>query len=436
MEDNIKNEIIDANIFASYKNFKLLISLRNIAIVLYLCAILYGYFFANILLPLPLLLFDIGALAVANITALWLFGKAEQFSNVQIFGWIIFDTLFLSLILIQTGGSSNPFLSIIIVPLMLGSLMLPSQFAWGVFIIGVLCLAFIELLESPIIIGHSRHTSFFDPHSQGMMLAFAISSALLVYFVNQVSQNLKERDIAVNDLKRQNLEEAQIVRLGLLSAGAAHELSSPLSTVSVILNDWKSLNPPEEKAERDDELNMMISQIDACKNILSRILANSGNTRASEIKLQLFSEFLQDMLDEWAENLAYDIDIIDEIELPDFFGVCDMVLQQSIISVLDNAKRANIQNNQKDILFKAFLEDGNIIISIEDNGKGFPPNILEKIGKPQKSIENNGHGVGLFLAKGTLRTIGGNLIADNKPNHKGAIVKIIIPRAAIEIIKK
>ncbi len=82
---------------------------------------------------------------------------------------------------------------------------------------------------------------FYSLHIEGMFICFLLAAVLLVLFVTRINGNLREQDLRLAALRQQSAEEAHVVRLGLLASGAAHELGTPLSTISVILNDWQRM---------------------------------------------------------------------------------------------------------------------------------------------------------------------------------------------------
>ncbi|MFX5922263.1 histidine kinase dimerization/phospho-acceptor domain-containing protein, partial [Acinetobacter baumannii] len=87
-----------------------------------------------------------------------------------------------------------------------------------------------------------------------------------------INRNLRDRDAYLADLRRQSVEENHIVRIGLLASGAAHELGTPLATISVLLADWRRMEIFRRDPELAEEIDEMHRQIDRCKRILSGIL--------------------------------------------------------------------------------------------------------------------------------------------------------------------
>jgi two-component system sensor histidine kinase RegB len=417
---------------ANRKNFRLLVILRLLAIVIYGAIFMITYNILSIFIPIRTLMIQLQLMILMQFFAVMRLKSPKPISDAETFIWLLLDTIFLIVVMLQTGGPSNPFLLALIIPIILGSLLLGKRYAWAIYVVGIIGFLFIELVESPFVVGKSRHTAFFEIQAQGMMLSFALSSLILVYFVTKAMQNLKERDKAIFELQQNATEQQNILRLGLMSAGAAHELGGPLATMSIILNDWKVLNPPTKKAERDEEVKTLLTQLDRAKNILTRILASSGQIRGQGARHDDFGNFLVGICDDWERNNGQNVQLLHEIKFENINAACDLILEQAIVTILNNAKDASIENNANKIAMKAYLDDENIIIEIEDFGKGAPVNLMEKIRKENYSTKNeNGFGVGLFLAQGTMKALGGGLHLENKPYNGGVIVTMQFPLKAI-----
>ncbi len=429
---NLEEEYAKDN--ASRSNFKLLTLFRTSSIICYFALSTIAYFFADIMMPVRVIYGEIAIFVVFNFHS-FLMGRARsKITDLHIFVWLLVDIAFLFLILNQTGGPSNPFAGLLIVPLMLGSLMLPPNLAWGVFGFNIAVYIALELFESPIIIHNMRHTSFFDMHIQGMMFAYFLSSLLLVFFVNRISETLRIKAALLREANKKAFEEQELVRLGLLTTGAAHELGTPMATLSVILSDWQEFGPPKGKAERNSEIEKMLDQLNLCKTRLSDILASSGASRAESAKACDICEFINQVADEWLKMNSFAPDLIREINIKAINCFCDKNLGQSITNILNNAFEASKLNNNSKVIIRANETDGEFKIEFEDFGKGFDQQKITKIGTPfNTSKTENGHGLGLFLVTNTLKYIGGEILVQNKPKSAGSIVKLVIPKAAIKV---
>lgn len=207
--------------------------------------------------------------------------------------------------------------------------------------------------------------------------------------------------------------------MGLFATSAAHELSTPLSTISVILSDFKKM-----KFEKDviEDVELAELQLERCKKILSGILSSSGKARLENAKPTSIKEAFASLIKEWSDlripqNLIYEFEgksdkkiiLSNDLELA-FFNIFDNALEES--------------PNLISILVKSDNDELKVIV--EDQGKGFSKEILNNIGKPNLTNKSGNNGLGLFLAINSFLALGGNLKADNK-KEGGAKVKITIP---------
>ncbi len=422
------NQFKSAQMAANYNNFRLLLILRIIAVNLYAFALLISYYIFDVMMPIHLLFGELTILAFFALSSFLRLRKADEIEENEVFVWLLIDIVFLWLVLSQSGGPSNPFVAVFLIPVTLGAVMFERARAWGVFTAIMFGLIALEAIESPYFVGARRHTGFFNLNTQGMMLSYFITAAILVYFVNETARNLKEKEAAIFALKRGEEEEKEIMRMGIMAAGAAHELGTPLSTISVILHDWLDLSPPKAKAARDGEIRTMIGEIERCKNSLSQILAKSGNSRGLGAAKTDLHSFMRKLIADFQSGKECEIESV--INAKNFDCVIDETMAQSIINILDNANKANRVTNDRRIIILIHQIKDNIEIAIEDFGSGFKENAAPKDFAIETSEQ--GFGVGLMLARNVFRKLGGGLNIENKDSG-GAIVRAIFPKNSIQV---
>jgi two-component system, sensor histidine kinase RegB len=268
-----------------------------------------------------------------------------------------------------------------------------------------------------------------------MFVCFALGAVLLVIFVTRVSRNLSERDTHLANLKRQAAEEDHIVRLGLLASGAAHELGTPLASVSVILGDWRRMPEIAENREMLQELQEMQAAIRRCKTILRGILLSAGEARGEAPAVTTLHRFLGEIAREWSDGrpsgtLQYHAGsgaLGEDVAI-----VSDQALKQVVTNLLDNA----FEVSPGWIRLNAERRGDMLRIEVADLGPGFPSNVLENFGKPYHSTKGRpGAGLGLFLVVNVIRKLGGTVSAHNRPDG-GATVTVELPLAAVEYSEK
>jgi two-component system sensor histidine kinase RegB len=218
--------------------------------------------------------------------------------------------------------------------------------------------------------------------------------------------------------------------MGLLASGAAHELGTPLATLSVILGDWARMAPFAAEPELREELEQMQVQVRRCKAIVTGILQSAGETRGEAPQVTTLHDFLDELVFGWRHTRTVKALEFDRQGLPDLPIISDTALQQMIDNVLDNALEAAPEGLLR---LTARSEAGQLTLRVQDEGPGFSPQMLERLGTPYASSKGRpGSGLGLFLSLNVARTLGGSIQARNRPEG-GADVLITLPLASLQI---
>jgi two-component system sensor histidine kinase RegB len=256
-----------------------------------------------------------------------------------------------------------------------------------------------------------------------------LDAALLVVFITRIHRNLRARDARLADLRQRAVQEDNIIRMGLLASGAAHELGTPLSTVSVILGDWRRMPMVSGNAEVLEELDEMQVQIRRCKEIVSGVLLSAGDARGESASETTIRTFLDQLVSEWrvsrsAAHLTYDYQFGDDVRI-----VSDTAIKQMIHNVLDNA----LESSPDWVGFLARRKDERLELVVTDLGPGFAPAMLADLGKPHQSTKPRaGAGLGLFLVTNVSRLLRGSVSARNRPEG-GAEVTLSLPLDALRL---
>ena len=219
----------------------------------------------------------------------------------------------------------------------LGAVLLRRPYAWALVAVATLAFAALSLWHRPLALP-GLGVELTPAFTAGLLACFVLDAGLLVVFIVRISRNLRQRDAALAQLRQRAVEEEHIVRMGLLASGAAHELGTPLATLSVILGDWSRMAPFAAEPELREEIEEMQRQIDRCKAIVTGILTSAGETRAVAPVETTLHAFLDGLVEEWKRTrgvpgLAY------EREGLDVPIISDTALQQMVANVLDNALR-------------------------------------------------------------------------------------------------
>ncbi|MBS0453497.1 MAG: HAMP domain-containing histidine kinase [Proteobacteria bacterium] len=409
------------------RNMQQLIQLRWIAVVGQVATILVVHYGLGIHLPLHQMLVVLACLAAFNAVSRLRWRAHHEVTNAELFAVLLVDVGMLTAQLYLSGGAANPFVFLFLLQVVLGAMLLDIRTTWALFGVTVACFVGLALFAEPLALPLDAQHGLGSPFILGLFICFALVAALTVVFVARINRNLRRRDARLADLRQRAAEEEHIVRMGLLASGAAHELGTPLATLSVILGDWQHMAPFDSNPELQGEVSEMQAQVQRCKSIVSGILLSAGEARGESSERTSVAEFLGEVVDDWRTSRQPRAFTYDNHFGHDLPIVSDSAIQQMIHNVLDNALEASPHW----LMFEVARHADELVLTCTDAGSGFEPRMLAQFGKPYQSSKGRaGGGLGLFLVVNVARTLGGKVEARNKPEG-GAIVTITLPLASI-----
>ena len=412
-----------------HKNMRQLIQLRWIAIVGQIITIAIVTQSFGVALPLPRMVQVLALLIAFNIASQLRWHERPQVSDRELFVALLVDVAALTTQLYLSGGTTNPFVFLYLLQVILGAMLLKPRWTWMLVAMTASCFAGLAVLSTPLRLPLDHDQGLGSHYIQGMVVCYLLNATLLVTMLIRIQGNLRERDSRLADLRQRAAEHEHIVRIGLLASGAAHELGTPLATLDVILGDWQHMGPFTGNDELRQELEEMQLQVQRCKRIVSGILLAAGETRGEfSVKTTLVA-FLDALVDDWRNTRTpMALDFVPHIDA-DLPIVADSTMEQMLCNVLDNALEAS----PRWVGLQAQRVDDLLVLTVNDQGPGFAPEMLAHLGKPYQSTKGRpGSGLGLFLAVNVAHTLGGTLTAENRPAG-GAAVRISLPLSALTI---
>jgi two-component system, sensor histidine kinase RegB len=411
------------------RNMALLIQLRWTAVIGQIATIAFVHGWLGITLPLASMGAVICALVALNLASVaWMRNRAN-ISNRALLLTLMFDVAALTIQLYLSGGASNPFTSLYLLQVMLGAVLLDTRSTWSLVLFTCACFAALTVFYRPLGLFDQSFTDPFSLHIAGMSIGFLIDAVLLVVFVTRINRNLRERDAHLAALRQHAAEEDHIVRMGLLASGAAHELGTPLASMSVILSDWRRMPALTSDPEIAEDLAEMGASLRRCKSIVTGILVSAGEARGEESSATTVNTFLAELVQEWCAARS-----VTALSFVNSFGAdlaiaSDAALKQVVFNVLDNAFEASPDWLE----FAAERDASALVLRVSDNGPGFPPEMFAQLGKPYQSSKGRpGGGLGLFLVVNVVRKLGGQVTAENR-QRGGAAVTLTLPLSMLAI---
>jgi two-component system sensor histidine kinase RegB len=391
---------------------RLLFWLRLVAIAAQIAAIVLAQFVLAGPLPLRELTLAVGALALWNLLNYRSVHAKRTVHDGEVVLHLAVDIATFTAVLYFTGGATNPFVSLYLVPISLAATSLPARYAW---LTGALCGAgysFLWWRSVPLPPVHARFGSDFDLHLAGMWINFVIAAVLIVLFVGRMAWLVRQRDRELAAMREAALRDQQVVELGALAAGTAHELNTPLSTLAILASELDdAATDPEQKRQ----LRAMRDEIRVINERLNRIAGGAGAERSAGARHVELRAFLDALLEQWREShpdLEADVALVGLDERVPI--VAEATIEQAIRNVLDNAAQASLANGARRVDVRVALQGTRLEIAVTDRGAGLDPAVRDDVGLKVVSTKEHGLGIGLLLSRAALQRFGGRLELANR----------------------
>jgi two-component system sensor histidine kinase RegB len=414
---------------AGSRNMLLLTHLRWLAVLGQLLAIFLVGSVLNVALPIVPMVVIAMALATLNLVTLVVLHRGRRpVANWELFVALVVDFAALSAQLYMSGGATNPFAPIGLLQIVIGAVLLETWSIWVLVVLHSAAFGLLAFVHMPLRLPGEYASSLAPVHVFASWLNFVLVAVLIVFFVTRIGRNLRQRDASLAELRQRAAEEDHIIRMGLLASGAAHELGTPLSSIAVILGDWRRQPIVVKNRMLTEEIQEMQSAIARCKEIVGGILYASGEVRSEDLERTTLRGFLTAVVDNWRTQRPGILSFVDRLEQDPVIAVY-RTIGQIVTNMLDNAAEAGATA----VIMTADTIEGDLILVVSDNGSGLAPEMLATVGKPYRSTKDRrGAGLGLFLAANVARKLGGSFDVRNG-EQAGAVVTLSLPLAALEI---
>ena len=358
--------------------------------------------------------------------------KPLNFNEITFY--LLFDLLQLISLLYLTGGLTNPFCILILVPIVISSTYLDLKRTILICAASIISLSILLFFYMPI----SSNLINFNSDSFSREEIFSIWGALIItlifmsaYCYRTASESRKAGE-ALRETQMALSNEEKVSALMSLTAAAVHELGTPLSTISVVSKELVG-NVKKNDVNYDD-LQLIQTQVKRCADILKRLRTTKFVRDSDEFLNEftftsLINEILEDYSNEKIEVSINADEIFSEKNIT-FSRVPEVI--QSLSNIIDNA----FKYAKNKIVINLKYAEKYIIVEIIDDGNGFSPEIYALLGEPyvRRSIdkEDKGLGLGLFISKNLLSNSYGDIeFLNYKPN--GACVRIFLNKKELNI---
>lgn len=406
-----------------------LIRLRWLAIVGQSAAVLIVAYGFNFPLPVTLCFVLIAAAAWLNAVLALRFPAAHRLGPMPALGILMFDATQLAGLLYLTGGLTNPFSVLMSVPAIISATSMPVRLTAviGGFVVAAATFLMFYHLPLPWYPGTDLVMPFV--YVAGMWLAVVASIAFTSVYAWRVAEEGRLLANALNATELVLQREQHLSAIDGLAAAAAHELGTPLATISLVAREM-------EKALGDDprfgeDVTLLRSQSERCREILKRL-----NSLSSEVDTPLMRLPLTSMIEEViAPHRDFGIRI--KLEPRERIGPEPIGQRKpGVIYGLGNLVENAVDFARTSVWVRWRWNDATVGLTITDDGPGFMADVIDRIGEPYMSTRQGtepggGLGLGLFIAKTLLERSGATVSFRNSTEQgEGAIIDIVWSRAA------
>ena len=341
----------------------------------------------------------------------WRIRSRISIKEVEVLVQLISDAVFLTFVLYFSGGAVNPFVSYYLVLLAICATALEKTHVWTLVLVTIVGYSFIMINSSAHYHGDE---GVFAWHLWGMWLNFIVMAGLIGFFVSRMGESLRQHQMLLVRERENALRNEQIVAVGNMAAGTAHELGTPLSTMPVVLKELEYDCKDGNDLQCKDDIQLLQDQVEVCKERL-KTFSKLANSQFEKIQAVPVNEFLKNLLDQWQvvrPRAEYSLSCAEgksPLIIPEY------TLRHALMNLLNNAVDAS--HAAIDIVIS--WDEKNIIIRINDNGPGFSKDALDSLGHLFYSSKSGGMGLGFFLANATIERMGGKIrILNEKIDRK------------------
>ena len=289
-----------------------LIKIRWIAIFGQLIAILFVYFILKINIFLIPCIFALITSVSVNFYSYFLQKKKNNISDKQAFFFLLYDTIQLSVLLYLTGGIINPFIILIIAPIIISATYLVAIWTILLSLLSITLIFTLNYFYIPL----EWNEAIIIPRTYqiGLLLSLLIAIIFIAVYVYLFATSARKISDALSETKLQLSNQKKITEVGSLSAAAVHELSTPLNTIFLVLNDFLKDKKLIKNLDVLEDIELLKSEAERCKNILLKLSKNPQNLKDNFLKKVKISDIVKINFEKFNTNKILKINTNNRVE--------------------------------------------------------------------------------------------------------------------------
>jgi len=415
-----------------------LVLLRWLAVAGQLAAVLlvnYGFGFS---LPVGFCLAAIAASAWLNVVLAIRYRATVRLPDHQAAAYLAFDLVQLAALLYLTGGLGNPFSVLFMVPVTISAATLSPRSTALLVVLGFVCVTMLGFFHWPLPWTPDTPLVLPQIYQAGIWAALLLGLGFVAMYAWRIADEARRMSNALEATEMVLAREQRLSALDGLAAAAAHELGTPLGTIALVARELQLEKPTGEQL--DEDLALLRSQAERCKEILSRLTHRPDERDALYAQIEIEALIGEIVAPHRDMGVTFDLSVKGGEES----APVSLVRRPEILYGLGNFVENAADFAQSVVLLVADVSDDLIRITITDDGPGFPVDLIDRLGEPyittraRGSLGNQfgsheGMGLGFFIGKTLLERSGASVQIGNRSDGTvGAVVTVEWARKAVE----
>lgn len=370
----------------------------------------------------------VGIYAVSNIFLQKYYPPHHRLKPEAATALFSFDVVLFTLLLYQTGGLTNPFAILYVVPVIISAGALPPRWTIQLGALTIICASLLVNFHEPLPWFPGDEFKVNVLYLAGNWAAIVLTIFFAAFFTLKIESDNRNLSAALKATERAIEREKRLSSLDGLAAAAAHELGTPLSTIALVAQELA--NSPSNDKETHEDLILILDEVDRCRTLLTRL---SGRIPDSEKFLQRVPiDVFLDKLATRARKSPKEFELVKKGHGPEPTVRMNAPILMALTNVIDNATEFAATT----VKISVFWDRDQLALEVRDDGPGFAQEVLPHIGQPYistrktidrspHSIEGGGLGLGMFIAKTLIKRSGASVqFLNSKPPQTGAITRV------------
>ncbi|PJI85892.1 two-component system sensor histidine kinase RegB [Yoonia maricola] len=387
----------------------------------------------------------------ANLVSYYTYPTNKRMSGLEATLWLVFDIIQLSALLYLTGGLNNPFAMLVLAPVTISATVLHIRSTVFLGLTAITLVTIVSRYHLPLMSDAGAELALPVLFQFGFWVALLISLVFVALYARQVTSEMNAMNEALLATQLALSREQKLTDLGGVVAATAHELGTPLATIKLVSSELKE--ELQDRPELLEDAELIRSQADRCRDILQSM------GRSGKDDLQVRFAPIETVIREAAEpHLDRGKEVRFDIVPQEGANLTQPSIERrpEIIHGLRNLIQNAVDFSRAQVMVEMTWSEDTITVRISDDGRGFPPSVIGRIGDPfvkRRRLSEDGArrpgyegmGLGLFIAKTLLERSGAKLSFSNSRKHGhaswtgqatgGAIVEVSWPRKLLQTNK-